>query len=270
MATEAPKPAPRKMFTAPANTLKDEDLYDASDDDLPGEVGALQNEVKRLRARVAALEKQENEAKGQSERIQRQEREIEEQRKQLEVAKREAQKQQSELKAQEERIKQRDFELEMEKDMHIRRKKAMDDKEFRIREMEDDLQSKIQNFSAATITQNSSLEELARREEDVGLREVRLRHQEEKLKSFQDELYEREGRLEQNERTLEEKFKNVIAKEQEIKDQMHALELHREEHVHSAPNTPVVKSATTTIASTTVAITSTNITTTTATGSPVC
>ena len=252
MAGEVPRPAPRKVFTTPlsqtSNELKDEDLYD---DDSTSEVEELRNETKRLKERVEALEKHEIQLKQQSEVIKRQEQEIEQQKRQLEVAKREAQKQQNELKAQEERLKQRDFELDMEKDMHIRRKKAMDEKEFRIREMEDDLQSKIQKFSTATTAQNSSLEELARREEDVGIREVRLQRDQEKLKSFQDELYEREGRLEQNERILEEKFKNMIAKEQEIKDQMHALELQREEHLTSIPTTPVAISTSNTNTSTT-------------------
>ena len=255
MAGEAPRPTPRKVFTAPisqaSNELKDEDLYD---DDPTSEVEELRNETKRLKERVAAMEKQELQVKQQSEVIKRQEQEIEQQKRQLKDAKREALKQQSELKVQEERLKQRDFELDMEKDMHIRRKKAMDEKEFRIREMEDDLQSKIQNFSTATTAQNSSLEELARREEDVGIREVRLQREQEKLKTFQDELYEREGRLEQNERILEEKFKNVIAKEQEIKDQIHALELQREEHLSSIPTTPVA-----------IFTSNTNTTTTTAT-----
>lgn len=249
MAAEPPKPAPRKVFTAPIpvsnNTdLRDEDLYDPPDDDVSNEVEVLRGEVKRLKERIATMEKHEDRIKQQSELIKVQEQELEKRKHELEVAKKEGEKLKSELKEREEQIKQNSFQLEMEKDMHIRRKKAMDEKEFRIREMEDDLQTKIQQFSNATTSQNSSLEELARREEDVGIREVQLQRRQEELQSFQDQLYEREGRLQQNERTLEEKFKNIIAKEQEIKDQMHALELERQEQpVSSVPTTKPIPSS---------------------------
>ena len=217
MATEAPKPAPRRVYTTPvkllgspsSSDLKDEDLYDDNSED---ELQSLRSEVKRLKKRILELENQT---------IQNQQ-----------------------LKAQEDALKKREFELEMEKDMHIRRKKAMDEKEFRIREMEADLQAKLQKFSVSANAQNASTEELFHREKEVEMREVRLQRQQEDLKCFQDQLCEREGRLQQNEKILEEKFKSTILKEQELKDQMQALDLHKQEegppasapaHVTTAP-----------------------------------
>jgi len=246
MATEAPKPAPRKVYTTPvigspsSSDLKDEDLYDDSSE---GELQSLRSEVKRLKKRILELENQTIQNQQLNESMKQKEKEIVRQKMELENARKEGEKLKNELKVQEDALKKRDFELEMEKDMHIRRKKAMDEKEFRIREMEDDLRTKIQKFSASADAQNASTEELFRREKEVEMREVRLQRQHEDLKCFQDQLYEREGRLQQNEKILEEKFKSTIHKEQELKDQMQALDLHKQEgppasapaHVTTAP-----------------------------------
>ena len=248
MAAEVPKPAPRRVYTTPvkilssppSSDLKDEDLYDDGSED---ELQSLRSEVKRLKERIVELENQASQNKPLNESMKQKEQEIERQKVELENARREGEKLKNELKAQEDALKKRDFELEMEKDMHIRRKKAMDEKEFRIRELEDDLQTKIQKFSVSANAQNASTEEIFHREKEVEMREIRLQRQHEDLKCFQDKLYEREGRLQQNEKILEEKFKSTLDKEKELKDQMQALDLHRQEgppasapaHITTAP-----------------------------------